>query len=119
MTEISDAGRKLAEHYVPELDVWEIRSQRQVIHLATDHLALKAEHEKAVADLRLTDSFLQAGKSSDILAAKGITAKYRETDPLVEAFQACWPGKPYPEASVDVLRARLKSLGFELARVKP
>lgn len=65
--------------------------ERAFIRLATEHLALKAEHEKALADLREIAVLLENAPDipSVIADAKAIAAKWRvETDPLVAVIDA-------------------------------
>ena len=88
--------------------------------LATEHLALKAKHEEALADLREIDRLAVLGKYplGSIPHQIGcIAAKWRvETDPLLEALQALEPGWKRSSEYVEKLRAELSKRGYEIGR---
>ena len=75
---------------------------------------MQAERDKAWADLGEISRLLDQPM---VNPARAIAAPYRvETDPLVEAWLACWPedtGVPY---MADKLRAELAKRGLEIGR---
>lgn len=97
--------------------------------LATEHLALKAKHEEALADLREASAAIDdalpwmeapkatSAKQRDRLAT--IAAKWRvETDPLVEAIKASNQLLPDDDVflAAKELHAELSKRGYEIGR---
>ena len=88
--------------------------------LATEHLALKAQLEEALADLR--EIWLIARRTAgnnDYRLIETIATKWRvETDPLLEAMSVAMcgvAGEDYTE-SAKALRAELSKRGYEIGR---
>lgn len=97
---------------------WVGATGEALARLATEHLALKAQLEEALADLREIGKAIgpSGPQISEAYATiRTIAAKYRvETDPLFEAMKAVEPMTPWEPQDADKLRAELSKRGYEI-----
>lgn len=106
------------------LNLDRLHTGKALTRLATEHLALKAQLEEALADLReiyrlavehcWAGHFVNLGPQRE---AATIAAKYRVvSDPLIEAVSAALGEYIMPGAPWENLRAELSKRGYEIGK---